>query len=264
MRLAPSRTADSLLKRCAIRQANDACRGPGQLNKRRINPTSRASSKRGVTAAGANADETHPVNRPQPPAELLDPLSPAYFVPDHELEAWARDTFIEDGASLLNEEHAHLRSASIGFLWTSVPNSRHGRSIVGQCELGEPRAFGKWAKARAEAQINGWFGSVPDFIITLSAPYAIQCGDRDFMALVEHELYHAGQEIDEFGQPKFRKSGQPSFAMRGHDIEAFVGVAARYGAVESGIVELLAALKSAPTISDDRARVACGTCQGQR
>nr|WP_271894430.1 putative metallopeptidase [Phyllobacterium sp. IY22] len=47
---------------------------------------------------------------------------------------------------------------------------------------------------------------------------------------MEHELYHAGQDRDSFGAPKFRKStGLPVFILRGHDIEEFIGVVRRYG-----------------------------------
>jgi hypothetical protein len=73
-------------------------------------------------------------------------------------------------------------------------------------------------------QIIGWFGDVPDFIITIDAEYAMSCSDAEFCALIEHELYHAAQETDPFGAPKFRKStGLPVFTLRGHDIEEFIG-----------------------------------------
>lgn len=175
------------------------------------------------------------------------------------------ETFIVEEAPLLNDEHAHLRFADIGFLWTNVSNGRYGKRIVGQCEPGEPRAMGKWAKARAEMQINDWFGTIPDFIITLDAIYATQCGDAEFMALVEHELLHAGQERDEFGSPKFRKSGAPAFAMRGHDVEEFVSIVRRYGvgAAAGETFALVEAAKNAPSIGAVSIAQACGTCLKQ-
>lgn len=36
-------------------------------------------------------------------------------------------------------------------------------------------------------------------LLTFEAEYAASCSDAEFMALVEHELYHAGQERDVFG-----------------------------------------------------------------
>lgn len=198
--------------------------------------------------------------RPLPPSILFeDPR--AQFLPAPELEQWMRETFIEAGATLENEDHAHLRAAEIKVLWTNVPNGRHGRTIVGQCELGTPRAMGRWAKARAEMQVLEWFGSIPDFIITIDAEYAQAADDASFCALVEHELYHGGQEIDEFGAPKFTREGSPKFAMRGHDVEEFVGVVARYGVEATQVDAMVQAAKAGPTVALARISRACGTCQ---
>jgi hypothetical protein len=114
------------------------------------------------------------LKRPAPPAGMLDAqnFEGPTFVSAPELESWLRSTFIEEGAPLQNEDHFHLRYAQIGVLWTSIENSRHGRRVVGQAERGEPAAMGKWAKARAELQIIGWFGDIPDFILTFDARYA--------------------------------------------------------------------------------------------
>jgi len=92
------------------------------------------------------------------------------FVPAPELESWLRSTFIEEGATLQNEDHFHLRYAEIGVRWTSIDNSRHGRRVVGQAERGDPTAMGRWAKARAELQVTEWFGEIPDFILRLTRP----------------------------------------------------------------------------------------------
>ena len=54
------------------------------------------------------------------------------FVPAPELESWLRSTFMDEDAPLQNEDHAHLREASIGVLWTSIWNTRNGRRVVGQ------------------------------------------------------------------------------------------------------------------------------------
>ncbi|WP_322886064.1 putative metallopeptidase (plasmid) [Sinorhizobium medicae] len=84
--------------------------------------------------------------------------------------------------------------------------------MIGQCEEGKPRRHGKWARARAEIRVKQWFGFVPDFIITLDAEYCRACGDAEFMGLVKHGLYHAAQETDAFGAPKFsRSTGRPVF-----------------------------------------------------
>jgi len=199
--------------------------------------------------------------RPMPPLEMLEDPSRA-FVPSPELEAWARATFIDSDAELVNEEHDHLNQASIGFVWTILPNARAGQRIVGQCEIMPPAAMGKWAKGRAEQQVEEWFGAIPHFLITVDANYALQCDDTEFCSLVEHELLHAGQEIGPFG-PKFRKDGSPKFAIRGHDVEEFVSIVRRYGvgAAAGATRALVEAASRRPEIATAQISQACGTCR---
>ena len=203
--------------------------------------------------------------RPQPPSEIFEDFSGCAFVAAPELEAWARDTFIDPDSDMFNPDHAHLIPASIGMLWTTVSNSKKGRTVIGQAEMGQPAGMmGKWARARAEAQVLGWFGSVPDFIITIDANFWVWASDAQACALIEHELSHCAQELDDFGAPKFRKStGLPVYTMRSHDVEAFIGVAARYGAVETGVKELVEALSKPPLMTADLIGCACGTCQAR-
>jgi hypothetical protein len=200
--------------------------------------------------------------RPFPPTDLFE-VSVANidrFVPAPDLTLWIEETFLDDDGDLTNEDHVHLRQATIGALWTTAVNSRQGRTVVGQAEVGIPRAMGRWARARAEQQVREWFGFIPDFILTFSAPYGAHASDAEFCALVEHELYHCGQERDEWGAPKFRKSGSPAFTMRGHDVEEFVGVVRRYGANASGVRDLVEAASQEPLIARVSIAQACGTC----
>ncbi len=200
--------------------------------------------------------------RPLPPHDLFDVDAASYdrFVPAPDLTEWLMDTFINEGAGLENEDHAHLRFATLGALWTNATNARQGRAVIGQAEPGAPRAMGRWAKGRAEQQVIEWFGEIPDFVLTFSAQYAAEASDDEFCALVEHELYHCGQERDAFGAPKFRKSGLPAFTMRGHDVEEFVGVVRRYGADASGVRDLVEAASHEPLIARVSIAQACGTC----
>ena len=194
--------------------------------------------------------------RPQPPEMAINSFEPA-----PEIEEWARAMFIDEDAPLMNPEHAHLRAARIGFVWTSVDNARHGKAVAGQCELMPPMAMGKWQRERALWQVEQWFGHVPDFLITLHAPYCqYMADDAAFCALVEHEMLHAGHERDAFGQPKFRRDGSPSYAIRGHDLEQFVSVVERYGARAAGVEEMVAAARRGPTIGAAQIDAACGTC----
>jgi len=200
------------------------------------------------------------LTRPYPPADMIEDTG-IRFEPAPDLLEWARSSFINDDADLLNEDHAHLRVAAIGMLWTNVPNGRNGRRIIGQCEMGLPPA-GKWSRARIELQLQQWFGDVPDFLLTFDAHYASVCSDAEFCALVEHELYHAGQERDAFGAPKFRKmTGLPAFTLRAHDVEEFVGVVRRYGADAAGVRAMVDAANQEPEIARVRIAHACGTCQ---
>lgn len=203
------------------------------------------------------------MSRPIPRESITAINARITFVPAPELVEWVLATFVEDEGKLFNPDHFHLNSASIGILWTNVANSRKGRRIVGKCEEGQPSGMiGKWGKARAEEQIVGWFGHVPDFIITIDAEYAMSCSDAEFCALVEHELYHAAQETDPFGAPKFRKStGLPVFTLREHDVEEFVGVVRRYGADASGVRAMVDAANVGAEIANVRIAHACGTCQ---
>lgn len=90
----------------------------------------------------------------------------------------------------------------------------------------------------------------------------MECSDAEFCALIEHELYHASQERDAFGAPKFSKStGKPVFTLRGHDIEEFVGVVRRYGAEATHVKALVDAANAGPEIANVRISQACGTCQ---
>lgn len=200
--------------------------------------------------------------RPHPPESLFDIGCATSFIPAPDVAEWAEATFFDPSSPVANPEHEHLANAHIGYLWTVVENNRKGKRVIGQCETGLPQgAMGKWSRARAEQQVVEWFGSVPDFIITLDAEYCRQCGDAEFMALVEHELYHAAQDVDAFGAPKFNKmTGQPVFVIRGHDVEQFIGVVRRYGADAAGVRAMVDAANRPPEIARAHIEHSCGTC----
>lgn len=197
--------------------------------------------------------------RPMPPIDVLQPV-PEQFVPAEDVREWLFDTFIAEDGELANADHAHLADADIGVLWTNCDNARNMRVVLGQAELMPPMAMGKWQRARAVAQIEEWFGGLPDFLITLFAPAAASMSDAQFCALVEHELYHCAQERDQYGAPKFTREGAPKFAIRGHDVEEFVGVVARYGAGAAGVQAMVDAANRAPLIAAADIAGACGTC----
>lgn len=200
------------------------------------------------------------MSRPYPPEALLEDVVNDLFVPDSDLRRWIVDTFIAEAGDLANPDHAHLRDANLGVLWTNCDNSRNMRSVIGQAELMPPMAMGKWQRARASQQVVEWFGELPDFLLTFSATAAATMDDASFCALVEHELYHCAQKLDRYGMPAFDKEGQPVFAIRGHDVEEFVGVVARYGSQAAGVTEMVEAANRRPSVGIASIAGACGTC----
>lgn len=198
--------------------------------------------------------------RPYPPEELRD--WPGKFIPAPEVLAWIHDQLINVNGAIHNPAHAHLSEAKIGVLWTNIDNTRQMCKIAAQAEI--PMAQGgKWKRARHDQQLEEWFGSVPDFLITLHSGHCESATDLEFAALIEHELFHCAQAIDEYGVPKFnRDTGKPKFAMKGHDIEEFLGVIERYGTghPDSAASRLVMAAKQKPSVGLADISKACGTC----
>ena len=182
------------------------------------------------------------------------------FEPAEDVRAWIFETFIAETGELSNPDHAHLADAQIGVLWTNVANAKAMRIVLGQAELMPPMAMGKWQRSRAIQQMEEWFGDMPDFVITLHAPMASTMEDAQFCALVEHELYHCAQKLDAYGMPKFGQDGRPSFGIRGHDVEEFVGVVARYGSAASGVQAMVEAASHRPRVALADIAGVCGTC----
>lgn len=195
--------------------------------------------------------------KPVPPSALIDsPLTKLQTAP--EIGAWVQNTILSEDGPLHNPDHAHLIDADLCFLWASSAFSKQGRTVVGQAEQVMFRAGG-WQKARQEQQMREWFGYVPSFIITLAADYCAQCSDAEFCALVEHELYHIAHDMDEFSTPKFTKDGFPKLALKGHDVEEFIGVVRRYGPSPE-VARMVEAAKAPAEMSRLSVAHACGTC----
>lgn len=197
-----------------------------------------------------------------PPESLLD-LSKLCdlgirLIPAPEVWEWLQAEILADTGSIHNEDHAHLIDADVRVMWASAAFTTRGRTVVGQAEQVAFRAGG-WQKARMEQQMLDWFGDVPAFIVTLAADYCSQCSDAEFCALVEHELYHIAQKLDQYGAPKFTQDGLPSLTLRGHDVEEFVGVVRRYGA-SAEVQELVDAANKPAEVGKLNISRACGTC----
>lgn len=207
------------------------------------------------------------MNRPFPPPELgTFNTYPLNIVPAHDMPLWVKKTLLEPQSKVFNNDHYHLYDAMDGivtFLWANGSFTKQMRSVIGQAEQIMFRTGG-FQRMRQEQQLMEWFGyQLPEFIITLDGVYCSQCSDAEFMALVEHELYHIGHMLDEFGAPAFyRDTGLPKLGMRGHDVEEFVGVVERYGTghAEGALSRLVAAANSKPTVAKVDIKNACATC----
>lgn len=199
--------------------------------------------------------------RPQPPADLgaIDD-----FAPDtHGLGAWARRTFIGAGGALENARHEPLQDATIGWLWTTFDAQDRNRRILGECKLIRPPQK-RWGSAMGAHQLREWFGEDLDFLITIDANAAAEMDDWSFCALIEHELCHAAQDVDDEGEPRFTRDGEPIFRIIGHDVEEFVDVVARYGADATGTRAMVKAANAGPSIGAAAIAAACGTCRAMR
>lgn len=199
--------------------------------------------------------------RPYPPEWIFEPENPS-FVPAPELWDWIKAVFLNPESKLFNEDHWHLgayRYPQIAVMWAECGFTKQGRMVVGQAEKIMINAGG-WKKERQEEQFYHWFKCIPDYLITIDATYAKQANDIDFCALIEHELYHIAQKLDQYGAPSFnRQTGMPNLEIRGHDVEEFTGVVRRYGA-SKGVQKMVNAANQRPEIFKADIHHACGTC----
>lgn len=197
---------------------------------------------------------------PRPLAPVtVSRMSADAFVPAPEMARWIRETFLRAGSTLYNPAHVHLEFASIGLLWTNVPNRSRMRIVLATAEDPSTGISTAWKRGRAEQQLSEWFGEIPNFLITLYAPELVEFPNREFCAVIEHELFHCAQQLDEFGAPKFRQDGSPAFGIKGHCVEEFIGVVERYGAV-GNTKHLVDAAAKAPAVHQAQIDWACGTC----
>jgi len=201
------------------------------------------------------------LTRPQIPAELLEIGSGLLFMPAPELMSWIDNAFLDEDGPLYTEDHDHLPAGEIACLWTNAEHMSKGRRIVGLAEI--PRGGSKWSQARAEYQLEQWFGYSPEFLLTFDALYCASMDNASFAALVDHELYHLAQATDRNGQPSFNQAtSKPNYCIKGHDVEEFIGVVRRFGIEATGEAgtDLVIAASQTPEIAPASLSQSCGTC----
>jgi hypothetical protein len=201
--------------------------------------------------------------RPYPPAHLLGEDLEGAFLPAPELADWALDVFVNPSSPLYHEEHDHLQDALIGCLWTTAKNKRRGIPVAGTAQIPKPHpALSGWEKELYLWQLRQWFGTdTPNFLITLSAPYAAECDDINFLALMKHELCHCEQARDEYGGRRYRKKdNSPIFTIIGHSVEEHISVVRDFGPVGRNVKEFVEAASRPPRIAQADIDWACGTC----
>lgn len=206
--------------------------------------------------------------RPFPPQELIDKAEEDEAIrlaPAPDLMNWVITNFLTIGGPLHNPDHDHIaellhdNEEFLAFAWASSACVAKKRMVLGQCEKVMFNQGG-WKKARQEQQMRDWFGYVPTYLITIDASYCDQATDRDFCALIEHELYHIGVERDGDGEIIYSDhTGLPKHYLAGHDVEEFIGVVKRWGANEN-VKRLIEVAKNPPFVSDLDISKCCGNC----
>jgi len=177
------------------------------------------------------------------------------------MPAFVSGTLLESSHKLHNRDHDHLAMADVGFIWAGALFEKKGRVVLGQARLGEPSGSDVWAKERQRSWLESVLGRVPDFIVTLYGPWWRTAREIERLALLEHELAHCAQAVDQWGAPRFTREGRPKWWIRPHDFEEFSMVIRRYGlGAVAGGDSLKRAIEAGPEISEAVVNGLCGTC----
>jgi len=216
--------------------------------------------QRGVLEEGWEAEG---YERPYPaqPLALLH-RTPMLWAPDHHFSEWVRDVYLLPSGPLYNPDHWYLRDAKIGYLWTNAESYRgKDKQTVAQAELVGGKVGNQWQTKQYWFQLMGWFGDLPDFVLRFDAPVLAEYSDRDFCAVVDHELYHCAIKLDDFELPRYDRENNFIWSQRPHTSEEFDRVVGRYGShlAAGGSAEIIAASKQRPEVTDEQIAEACGT-----
>lgn len=180
--------------------------------------------------------------RPMPPEHLRSPG--LGFARAEEVEELIQREFLSRSGLFFDPEHAHLANARVGVLWASSKHTDKGSTKAGTMQLVRATAEpSTWSEAVQRLFLHQMFGAtLPHFKMTLSAPAVFCYDDREFFALVDHELLHGAVAKDVYGAPRFSETtGLPVWETRPHDHEGFAGTTERWGAAASGAASIVSA-----------------------
>lgn len=146
-------------------------------------------------------------------------------------------------------EFAHQARHSIGCLFSQRTLLDRGAPcraltvVPAQISSKQPeRLFHEWAMAQVFTPL--YHGALPDFVCFLDIA---EWPAHDRVAqeqLVYHELLHIQPKLDEYGAPRFEKSGRQVLHLVRHDAELFHAELERYGRLVPGFDEVALAIAS--------------------
>lgn len=181
--------------------------------------------------------------RPRVPADLANPSGVVGFERASGVEEAIRRYFVDPRGVFYDKEHEHLKDASIGVLWAGSRAFSKGTEKAGTAQLVKPLAEPRtWGDAiRHLFHVTHFGADTLDFLIILSGPVCAAYDDRQFFALLDHELLHCGVQRA-FGAVKYNEeTGRPMWQLRPHDHEGFAGTIHRWGAHAAGAASLVEA-----------------------
>ena len=130
-------------------------------------------------------------------------------------EFWkAPDEILTIAKGVIDRHHEDLVDVGIAYLMRSPTAKRNGQEVWG-------------AASKANAKQQALAGEDIRFIIELSSEVWDQLSPIQRCALIDHELCHCTQEIDENGEVHYR--------MCPHDLEEFNDIVGRYGRWNDGV-----------------------------
>jgi hypothetical protein len=133
---------------------------------------------------------------------------------------------------LMNEcprfAHLVLGGVVVIYLFRGTVKRKGGRQILGSIHL--PVFQGELGKLAYWMLNSIVHGPEPDFLMLLDWHFWAGATPMQREALVFHELCHTAHAVDREGELRFTDEGRPVFELRGHDVEEFGDVVARYGA----------------------------------